>query len=195
MCSTPIGSNSHWAILVLVICAVAVTETEAEAQAQEESSVFGTYRYVESHSHGRSIILEAFGKGIETAPAILRPLLRSRIERSKMMVSTFDISRVEENIVFRAISPISWTWDLRPGVAGEVDTPTGGRSSMVHSVRGLRYVQAFTGRTVSQRMQYTVSRGGRFMRVDTRVNIALLEEPVEFTLFYRRIDGGPPTFP
>ena len=173
-------------ILAAVVAAVPILVGPSEAAAQSAESLVGTYRYVKNLDHGRERIHSAFEKSIGTITPILRPLVRSRIFRNELMVGAFSISETPSLLVFQAMSPRSWTWSQPLGVPRQVTTPNGSKAQMVHRVRGNRYIQSFSSRSVNQTVTFQLSPDGNLMRVDTNVGIEIAGEPARFTRFYRR---------
>jgi hypothetical protein len=178
-------NNGNHAKLVATGALMATMLLSAHGEA-ETHRVYGTYHYTKSFEHGRGVILGAFESPIKSIPFLFRPLVRSRIHRSNLMIRTFDISRSGQNIVFRALAPSTWTWDLTPGVPEQVRTPAGNMARMTHRLQGGTYVQSFQGRNMTQRMRYVLSRNGHHMRVNFVINASFADEPIAFSLLYRK---------
>jgi hypothetical protein len=175
-------NRKGFVIVAFVVAALAASG----ATRAEGARIEGTYRYTGTIEQGRRVIVGAFAGPLESIPSVFRSFVRRQLFKADPMVARFTIGTEPGVVVFRAYGKRTTELRLPEGVPREVELPSGQRARVVHRIGDMHYQQEITGRRTRQRARFTLAKNGRTLLYDTDIAITFFDEPVRFTLLYRR---------
>ncbi|MCA9718904.1 MAG: hypothetical protein KC468_29820 [Myxococcales bacterium] len=171
--------------------ALAATQGAAPAASDEVADpaarLTGTFRFVGGERQ-RSALRDAIDKAVEQLSWVIRGIGRSRLEA---------VTKIPPAVTFEiGASTIKMTYFGRPTVEAPADgtfvqrtDPQGKPMRVSFTMRGDTLVQKFEGENGVRTNRVTVSEDGQRMTVRVSLESKRLQDPLKYTLSYRRGEG------